>query len=361
MKTKITITLMLLISLVGASDYDFVNFDKNDKISIKISGNSFFKNNEYFSKFRKGYTGIGFYINPEIIYQKSDKVLYKAGMYYLKYSGQDTCTRKIPTFSIEYQINQHHTFISGKIKREYLHLLPEQIMETDALYQNGPEFGFQLLSDYKKFQSDLWLNWIHYLFEGKDDKEAFIAGYQARAILYDKSGLEISIPAALTAYHNGGQIDNSDLPTLNMLNAYTGLTILKELDESWSISTEINYFIYRGSKDTIPGWPIYADGNALKLKMNLIHKDGWSITGGMWQGNRYIAPFGEYLFQSRSWYLSDYSKQKRNIVFFKLEKLIKENSPYFQPFIYLYYDLDAKHMDYSYGFYLIFNELFPHK
>ena len=91
---------------VNNQDYNtglrnFFNKDQSlgsdNNFFLDVENSNFFKNNEYFNGFYNGKTLIGYYIKPEINYRPSDNILFRAGGYFLKYSGIDKYSRVIPT------------------------------------------------------------------------------------------------------------------------------------------------------------------------------------------------------------------------------------------------------------------------
>ena len=97
MKPKLIIFLLIQIfsiqivsaQLFPPSFYRSAQIDSSldNTLSFRIENSNFFKNNEYFNDIIQGYTLIGWFINPKLIYYPAKNAKIEAGIHFLKYSG----------------------------------------------------------------------------------------------------------------------------------------------------------------------------------------------------------------------------------------------------------------------------------
>ncbi len=63
------------------------------ELSLRIKSISFIENNEFFNPIVEGYTLLGFFFQPELVYTPSAKVSLRAGAHILKYYGTEKFSR----------------------------------------------------------------------------------------------------------------------------------------------------------------------------------------------------------------------------------------------------------------------------
>jgi len=285
-------------------------------LSLRVESSSFFKNNEYFDNFAYGYTGLGFYVKPTLEYYFTPRIKVNAGVYLLKYSGRNNFSQVIPIFSVQYKMAKSLELIMGNIYGTANHQLAEPLFRYDRYFQNHIEYGFQLLLNTATIHSDLWLSWEHYIMVGDTAQEHLVAGSSSTfRIMPDRHGFSLSIPLQFLVAHKGGQLAPSPhKPLSTILNGLTGLKLTYHFSKESRISFEPQFLLYAGLN-----LPDQGEANAQPFK------NGWGsyttityqyhrlhVMAGYWYAERFIAPHGEYLFQSVSEINPDFSQAKQN-------------------------------------------------
>jgi hypothetical protein len=167
------------------------------KLFLHVESTAFLKNNEYFSPFAYGYTGIGIYFKPTLDYYFSSRLTINAGVYMLKYAGLDNLTQTIPIFTIRYKPTETIDIIMGNIYGTGNHRLAEPLFRYDLFYQHHIEYGIQFLWNRKHFKTDLWLNWRHFIQPGDTTQEKLTVGSSSSIILYDDRSIKVIVPVQL--------------------------------------------------------------------------------------------------------------------------------------------------------------------
>ncbi len=341
--------------------YQPINPGQAGKLYFHVESTGFLKNNEYFSQFAYGYTGIGIYLKPTLDYYFSRKLGLTAGVYMLKYAGLDNLTQVIPTFSIRYKPTETIDVIMGNIYGTANHRLAEPLFRYDLFYQHHIEYGVQFLWNTKHFKTDLWLNWRHFIQLGDTLQEELTVGSSSSVILYDDKTIKVSIPVQFLINHQGGQFAPPPRPsTTTIVNGYLGADLSIQLNENWQLGFSENMALYNGlsfptegvgSLPAKKGW-----GNYLKMVI------GWKNLhwmAGYWHGDNFIAPLGETQFQSVSEIDPLVYQRNRNLITGKLwyNKTIMKGAVIEARFE-TFYDTDHHQVDYSYGLWLKINSSF---
>lgn len=335
--------------------------DSCDKeISLQIESASFIKNNEYFNDFSKGFTGLGFFLKPTLQYYFTKNTKVSAGVFLLKYDGMDYFTQAIPIFSIQQRLTPNLDLILGSIYGTLNHQLEEPLFRFDRYYQNHVENGFQLLYHSTFIKSDLWLNWEKFIFTNSPYQEELVFGNNTRFTVFQSKKFSVHLPFQFLISHIGGQIDASLNPVATLVNGMSGLSLGYVMDDGNSLKFESLYFLYHAMampETGINSQP-FKNGQALYLKVQYNYKS-LSTMIGYWSANKFIAPRGEFLFQSVSDWKEGFSQEKRKLITAKIElkhklsesiKIVLKADAY--------YDVMNANLAHSEGLYFIINESF---
>ncbi|MDA3904454.1 MAG: hypothetical protein PF484_00095 [Bacteroidales bacterium] len=329
-------------------------------ISFRFESTSFLKNNEYFNDFSKGYTGIGFFAKPTIEYYLTKNTKATAGIYLLKYSGIDNFTQTIPIFSIQHKLTKNLELVFGSIYGALNHQIEEPVFRFDRYYQNNVEYGVQLLYNSSIIESDLWLNWEKFIFTSSPYQEEFVFGNNTQLKVYQSNKLNIYLPIQLLISHKGGQIDSSPDPVASIVNGMTGINLNYKINKTNKLGFEPLIFIYQGwgLPDSGINSQAFKSGKALYFKINYKNKNFDSMLG-YWSSDKFIAPRGEYLFQSVSDWNNTFSQDKRKLITAKIE-IMKSVSKSVKLILKAdaYYDVMNLDFAHSVGLYFVINESF---
>ena len=291
--------------------------DCQGQTKLLLEGASFIKNNEYFGPYTEGFTGLGFFLKPQVQFHLSDRTRLDAGWFVLQYYGQEGFNPSLPIFRLQHQLKPGIELILGSLYGSTQHGLEEPLFRIDRYYQNQMEYGAQLLIEKKRFTADLWVNWEQFIEPGDSFQEHLEAGLVADFILYDRN-YRLDIPIQGYVRHKGGQIDASPLAVSTIFNGMWGLRWTSSWEENRSLSISSLYF---GFTSDLPA----QGANALPISQGKgwmfrtqLNWEGWQAMMGYWRGNNFMAPKGEYLFSSLSDFNPNYSDQIRRVLMAKV-------------------------------------------
>lgn len=336
-----------------------INPANRNKLFFGVENVNYLKNNEYFNKYYEGFTLLGYFLKPRFIYYPDSKVKIDAGVFLQKYSGINGFSEATPLFTFQYAPSQYFDMVIGTIYGSYNHRLIEPLYQSDLYYREQQENGLQLLFDFKRFRSDIWVSWEKFIFPGDPFQEKIFGGYSGNMfVLPEKPGkkLKIEIPIQATVLHRGGQIDASNQRMSTLVNYAAGVKAGLLLKKQVSLFMDA-YFTGFNDLSPTKQFP-YISGYGLLGDIGLkIRK--FSFMAGYWQGENYISPKGEPLFQSFSQIDSNYFRDNRYLVTFKADYTHKITRGIFLNCRFeSYFDTDEKKLDYSYSLNILFDRSF---
>ena len=339
------------------------NINDSSKLNFSFENTNFIKNNEYFSDFAEGYTLIGYFLKPKINYNPHKKLKISGGLHIQKYSGIEKFTKIQPTFSVIFAPSKRFSVIFGELNGTAEHDLPETILDYENYLTNNVENGLQLLFNFKKIKSDIWLDWQQYIFKNSEYPEMFVIGTSNIFNLINLSGKHIfNIKFAGTGTHIGGQIDNSGVPVETILNTISGF----EYDLNINNKNNIKFYsLYHTALDGSPQKKlqyIYGYGILSGIEYNYKNID---LKIEHWFSEYYFTNVGSPLYQSISKKKTNLYEDQRALI---IGHFFWQNN-YFKFMQFglgadFYYDLYNYSLDYSYGFYIkiaIVKEIFETK
>ncbi len=379
---NILLIMIILVSYNTSSAQDNTIFlthneisDTNtQKLNFGFESTSFVKNNEYFDHL-KGWTGIGFFIKPQLIYQPSGSTEIQAGYFLEKYSGNDKFSSLVPLFRIRQKLGTKWEMVLGHLYGNLHHGLSEPMYRFDRYYSDNVEYGMQFMYNNKYLCNDFWANWEKFIFPNDPYREEFVIGNSLKAHIRLNDNFSAKIPLDLTWTHAGGQIYEHKPLRENIMSLYnlmTGISIRYSPNPDQlqlnnnkvkfnHISFDYSYFKYIAGANPPPGDVFnqpYEDGQGSYFKMNA---DLGSVKTmvGYWRSRHFIAPRGEEIF------LSAFAKGNDNLVpevellNFKIaydRGITDEIRLSFRTD--LYYSLTLESVFYSYSIYFVYNDLF---
>jgi hypothetical protein len=332
---------------------------KDNSLELRIENSNFLKNNEYFNDIVEGYTLIGYFFNPKLVYYPTKNTRLEAGAHFLKYSGVDQFSKVLPTFSFHYQPSKSVEIILGTLNGTTNHQLVEPIFKYEYFFTDNVENGLQFLFGSKHIKSDIWINWQQFIFKDEDKQEIFTLGLSNRFFINKQNSLHsFSIPLQILYVHHGGEINEPPKPVTTRNNATLGLNYTYKPQNSFikSALIESSYVSFKdmSSEYLLPyiiGYGIYTMGN---LKVSY-----FDLQVTHWYGNFYLSERGDPIFTSLSTYHQGYVEPKRALITSRLlfEKSIIKGLDIGAGFE-TYSDLYNYTMDYWYMFYINFNRDF---
>ncbi|HKK41727.1 MAG TPA: hypothetical protein VJ963_04895 [Bacteroidales bacterium] len=347
-------------------------------LSLRIKSLTFVRDDEYFnsigsskfvlvsslpgftdkSKWIEGYTLIGYFFQPELVYNPSDRVTLRAGAYLLKYSGKDKFTKALPVFSTSFKINGNTTLVMGTLPGCDSHKLYDPLFDHERLYKNYYEEGFQVTGNYRRIFNDTYVSWENFIFSNDTTREIINFGESFRYSFPEIAGfIHPSVPVQVQFKHFGGQISNYPEHMETYFNMMAGLGCNFDIagKKYGEAGIEALGFLNR----EFPGKPPsgITRGSAIWIKGNYIYK---SIHFGAsyWKGHNFFAPDGNPVYGSVKNHTSDYVIPDREIINNTLYiDLFPEN--FLDLFLgaETYYDVRMKTLDYAFTLHLNLDKL----
>ena len=332
--------------------HQFFEDSLSSSLSFCSYANSFLKNNEYFSPYTQGFTGIGVFFQPQLRYQLDAKTKIHIGYHFLKYSGLNSVSESIPLFRLEHQFSSFFTLVMGQLYSGLHHDLEEPHYRIDRDYQNNVEYGIQLFLDKEWIHVDSWLHWAQFIQRNDPFPESIYAGQNYDIRLFENEVFGLYANAELLISHQGGQIDVPSDIDRTLLNTMIGVAPQWKLAPHKSITLQAQYYISKVNKQvadvTSEFYYPYESGSGLLLRGRLeLHDISASLS--YWTSQEYISSIGESLYES----ISDFDRSIRQ----PSRKMVVGRINYDRPISdYLdielqsnaYFDLDDSHLDYSY-------------
>jgi hypothetical protein len=347
-------------------------------LSLRIKNINFFKNNEYFnpikssdfilisslpepvdkSQWIEGYTLPGFFIQPELVYRPSGKVTIRIGTHILKYAGTDSFTQIKPVFSTSLNISDRTIITLGTLSGCDKHLLFDPDFDSERLYTNYTEDGFQFTSSNDHLFTDTWINWENFIFKGDTTREVISGG---ESFKYTSSPvadiIHFIVPVQLQIKHYGGQISNYPEPVETFYNFVTGLRVNIDLGQKRVSQAGIEYLQFFNTVVSDESSSPVKNGNGSWLRLHYTYK-GLYIGAAYWKGHNFYAPEGNAIYASIYDFHSDYVIPERRIITNYISLSLLPES-YLDLFLGLqtYYDVCTKKINNSITLHLNFDKL----
>ncbi|RUA26057.1 MAG: hypothetical protein DSY76_06215 [Bacteroidetes bacterium] len=330
------------------------------ELYLRIENANFIRDRELYSKFTDGFVNLGFFVRPTLEYYFTNNTRISAGVHLLKFSGRDEFTQAIPILSIQQRFLKHFDLVLGSIYSSNSHNLDEPIYKMDNFYLHNIEYGMQLLSQLDFFKADFWINWEQHIFKDDPFQEKFQMGFSSTLKLGQKKNFGIEIPLQLFTLHKGGQIDASPDPAISIFNGVTGLNFIFRINKNHRIRLEPTVYSYKALR--MPKTGLYENawrnGEAYYLKVKY-ENPYFRFMAGYWHGHKFIAPKGDFLFQSVSETDSSFTQEYRKLFNFKFifnYPISKDIN--IQLRTDEYYDITSHKMNHSYSLFFIINHAF---
>lgn len=354
------IILIFMLNIFLASSQDKADVTASEgSLYLNIRNINFVKNNEYSNPITEGYTLIGFFLRPELIYNPDEKVSLHLGAHLLSYSGTNKFSVVKPVFSTTWHFSRNTSFTIGTLSGSDEHRMLDPHFNKERIYNAYSEDGLQFRTVGDHFFNDTWLSWENYIFKGDNEREIFTAGESFRYTSSSVAGfLKFEIPVQIQFKHYGGQISNYPEHVETYLNIASGAKICADIRESKYGKAGIECLVFTGNSMTGNAPSGIKNGYAVWYKLFYSFKEA-EIEAGFWSSHNFYAPNGNFMFSS----VSDH---RENLVISD-RKLITGSISIRLPYkdfleLYLgfdgYYDTDLKRFDNALTLHLRFDKLF---
>lgn len=354
--------LLLLVTffffLPASGQEDNGDGSGNGELLLNFKSISFVKNNEYSNPITEGYTLIGYFLQPELMYKADEKVSFALGAHLLSFSGTGNFTEARPVFSATYSFSKNTFFRIGTLKGSDEHRMLDPHFSRERVYSAYSEDGLQFTTSGERIFSDTWLSWENYIFRGDNEREIFTAGESFRYISpFFAGSLRMEVPVQIQFKHYGGQISDYDEGVETFLNIAAGISLTAGID-SRSSRAGVEALFFSGSSMTGNAPSGIESGYAGWYKM-LLETGSVSIEAGYWDSDNFYAPNGNFIFSSVPERTGGSILKERSLLTF----LLSINLPYkdFLDFHFGfdgYYDTNLKRFDNALSLHIKLDKLF---
>lgn len=354
----ITIHLLLFASCILSGQAGEETPTQPGELFLRVKSINFIKNNEYFNPLIEGYTLIGFFFQPELVYSPSGKVTLRAGTHLLKYSGAKKFSQIKPVFSASLKLTEKAVLTLGSLSGSDSHQLFDPHFNRERLYTDYLEDGFQLTTSNDHIFNDTWISWENFIFKGDSTREVFTFGESFR---YKSSMIsdimQIEIPFQIQFKHFGGQISNYSEHVETFFNLATGIGLNFKPEQSRYGEAGIEYLQFINNQLNGGSQSGVTHGYASWLRFHYTYKV-FSVGAAYWRAHNFYAPNGNAIYGSVSDYQPNVVVHDRRLITNFLSVNILPES-YLELFLGLetYYDVDLKRLDNSVTLHLNFDKL----
>lgn len=328
------------------------NTDSTKTLVLNIENLNFLKNNEYFNPYVNGYTLLGYWLKPQIVYNASKRLSFTAGIHAQKYSGIDAFSQFFPLFNVNFKAGKKSYLIFGSLESSLNHNVSDYLLNEEFYLTHNCENGLQFIHDGKILKSDTWLDWRQFIFQGSTYPEILLFGTSNTIRLLDKNQSQLNLRFAALASHVGGQIDCSNTNVQTIINSQSGVdyyltTYSKKLSK---IRLFTHYYTALDQSPTKSLKYLYGYGvnSGIELSSNY-----YDLRLEHWFGEYYFSKFSNQMFNSMHIDNPQHTEDQR--AFVNTHLLIKYDKISFVKFgfgLNFYCDLYNRRVDYSMEFHV---------
>ncbi len=360
---RLTLIIFLLLFITN-STYNILGQSgietkpQSGDLSLRIKSISFIENNEFFNPVVEGYTLLGFFLQPELVYTPSAKVSLRAGAHILKYYGTEDFSEIRPVFSTTLNFSEKTSLTLGSLSGPDKHHLLDPHFYSERLYNKYVEDGIQLTHVNEHIFTDTWISWENYIFKGDSTREQFTAGESFRytsAPIADF--IRIEVPVQIQFKHLGGQISDYSQQLQSFMNLAAGMRVNFDLAGKKFGQAGIEYLQFINQSREGDTTAAVSNGNASWIKLHYSYK-ALRFETGYWKAHDFYAPNGNPIYGSVSDYKPGVVIHDRRLITSSLHlKFLPASSLEFFFGVDFYYDIDQKRLDQTYALHLNFDKL----
>lgn len=334
---------------------------------VGVDVTTFFRDAEFMMPYTRGYTATGFFVAPYATRRVGERAQFTLGVRLAGVAGYPGLRRWWPLVRMEYAPHDNVRLVMGSLYGTLSHGLYEPMLDRERWVYDPYEEGVQILATLPlgstRWHTDTWLYWEELLEPWQPRQERFTLGSTHEWQLTGADGQSpfvLSLPLSFLGSHRGGQFSALDTCIQSLFNESVALRASVSTGRRSALALDVPLFFYQ---DVSPKKCLaFADGWGFWPHLSF---DGtWVPAGGgrdwrmllqagYWQGNRFIAPRGSYLFQSVSWHKAEFTAPDRRML---TAKAAVENR-YGDTFALgldaeLYYDMELRGLDVAFGLYM---------
>lgn len=306
--------LMLIFNVQQLYCLSAADTSSAGSLDMRFRSISFVRNNEYSNPITEGYTLIGYFIQPELVYSPSDRLSLSLGVHLLQYSGTNRFHLVKPVFSSSFSLTENMVFTMGTLPGSDSHRMSDPHFSKERLYNAFSEDGLELRFSNDHFFNDLWLSWENFIFRGDNEREIFTAGesfsYRSEKIA---ELIRLRIPVQMQFKHYGGQISNYPEKVETFFNLAAGAGLSYDIAGSEFGEAAIEAIFYYGKSLTGKPPSGISTGSGAWYKIRYTYRNS-EIDAGLWTSDDFFAPDGNYIFGSVSDHRHNYVIHRRKLI-----------------------------------------------
>jgi len=285
------LSLLFICTLTGISQ------EQATRLTFKADYSGFFRNNEYFEDYVKGYTLTGNHFTPRLALKLNEKATFEVGAHMLKYNGINSFTEVVPYISMKVSPLSDFDVVLGSFNSSERMLLSDKIFSEEHLLTDFIEEGLLLKYRANQFRVQAWLDWEKFIFSGDPFRERFKVG--GIALWHSEKNLKTNFQLKVQTLiqHKGGQIDNSGLPVSTIMNHAFSVSLNHDATTLKQFSLAGTFYTFNDLNGN-ESW-VSESGWALDFPVSY-QSENTSVTAGYWFADAFIAPYGNPVFQTAS-------------------------------------------------------------
>jgi hypothetical protein len=298
----ILVTVIFLMIILKAAFCQGNKGSTNDSgdLYLSLKNINFVKNNEYFNPIIEGYTLIGYFIQPSIVYSPCKNLKLNIGTHLLNYAGADKIRQIKLVFSTTYNFSENTFLTLGTLNGSDKHRMLDPHFDNERLYNAYVEDGLQFVTGNDNLFNDTWLSWENFIYKGDATREVFTFGESFKYSSPEISDIyNVEVPMQLQFKHYGGQISNYDENVETYLNFATGVRINFDISGAKFGTAGIEYLQFINNELTKGGENGLTKGYASWLRFHYNYKVFY-FGSYYWKSHNFFAPNGNAIYSSVS-------------------------------------------------------------
>lgn len=322
-------------------------------LMFRVVSQNFFKNNEYFGDFIEGYTLPGYTLLPTLVYLADDKVSLEAGAFMLQYGGTDHYDVVVPYLSALWQVSERFSIRMGSIDGALHHGLHDAMYSDERQLTSLPETGVQIRTRAKRVDTEVWLNWHQFIKRGDTKPEKLTGGVSVDYRMLPLAAWQPRAELRFVISHIGGQISDYE----EKMQTHSNYSLSLKLARKFSGRLVEECGVGGGGMlfKTLTGFGVYPMNHGRAVNIGAwIDGKHFDAQAEYFKGYDFFAIHGNPLYSSIADREPALYKSHRSLVTAEANfKYAVSRNVRFSLGGKFYYDTEAKHSDYLYGFYLI--------
>ena len=305
--------------LSGAMKF-FGAVNPKDSNSISISYSNFFyiRDYEYFDEVQEGYTLFGTWQYPRLTIQPNKWLKLEGGALVQEEFGDKA--KASPIFSVQIE-NKGLRILMGALEGNQSHDLIEPLMSHDKVIERPIEEGFQARYKNKRIATDFWLDWEIHQDKNSSHPEQLTGGLSTSVTLTNPDKpFQVKIPLQFIVPHQGGQLDTNHSVVTTVINHAKGLWLEWNNPDKKNWLRQVRTDGYHVGFHHDPLSTLYPFNKGHGVLVNFFLRSKWDISflATYWNGHKYIAPKGGYMYQSISYFNQGVVEPSRKLLYLSL-------------------------------------------